>query len=228
MRKKQLPKRAEELMATALALFARQDVTSVTIKDIARGLGVNTALIYYYFDSKEDLFRATLQYCIDKAIATFRRLEQEHSDPVKMIAAWFDTHTEMTPEIRQLVKIMLDFKTSGSNTRITDAAIREFYEQERQILSSRIWLGVEKGIFRRMTMRQAAHAADIASTHLDGIMVRSLIHPSFDVPTAIQDLEQIFWSYLGYHAPRNNGKRRGANGARRARLPRMRAERVLS
>jgi AcrR family transcriptional regulator len=228
MRKKQLPKRAEELMATALALFARQDVTSVTIKDIARGLGVNTALIYYYFDSKEDLFRATLEYCIDKAIATFRRLEQEHSDPVKMIAAWFDTHTEMTPEIRQLVKIMLDFKTSGSNTRITDAAIREFYEQERQILSSRIWLGVEKGIFRRMTMRQAAHAADIASTHLDGIMVRSLIHPSFDVPTAIQDLEQIFWSYLGYHAPRNNGKRRGANGARRARLPRMRAERVLS
>lgn len=225
MRKKQLPKRAEELMATALALFARQDVTTVTIKDIARGLGVNTALIYYYFDSKEDLFRATLEYCIDKAITTFRRLEQKHSDPVKMIAAWFDTHTEMAPEIRQLVKIMLDFKTSGSNTRITDAAIHEFYEQERQILSSRIWLGVEKGIFRRMTMRQAAHAADIASTHLDGIMVRSLIHPSFDVPTAIQDLEQIFWSYLGYHAPRNNGKRRGANGARRARPPRMRAER---
>lgn len=212
MKKKELPKRAEELMATALALFARQDVTTVTIKDIARGLGVNTALIYYYFDSKEDLFRATLEHCIDKAIATFQRLEREHSDPVKMIAAWFATHTEMAPEIRQLVKIMLDVKTSGSKTKIMDTAIREFYEQERQILSSRIWLGVEKGVFRKMAMRDAVHAAEIASTHLDGIMVRSLIHPSFDVPQAIQDLERIFWGYLNYVPPRGNGKRRGANG----------------
>jgi TetR/AcrR family transcriptional regulator, upper aerobic nicotinate degradation pathway regulator len=209
-RPSKVPKRAEELVATALNLFARQDVTSVTIKDIASGLGVNTALIYYYFDSKDDLFRATLKYCIDKTMATFRRLEEKHSEPVKMISAWFATHAEMSTEIRQLVKILLDYKTSGTQTKITDAAVRDFYEQESKILSSRIWLGVEKGIFQKITMRQAVHAAQIASTHLDGIMVRSLIHEKFDIAAAIQDLERIFWSYLGYSPARANGKRRNA------------------
>ena len=76
-------------MAAALELFARHDYSSVTIKDIARSLGVNTALIYYYFDSKEDLFRATLEYFILKALETFRGLERANEDPVKMLSAWF-------------------------------------------------------------------------------------------------------------------------------------------
>ena len=47
--------RSEEMMAAALDLFARHDVSSVTIKDIAKALRINTALIYYYFDSKAQL-----------------------------------------------------------------------------------------------------------------------------------------------------------------------------
>ncbi|MFZ1071180.1 MAG: helix-turn-helix domain-containing protein, partial [Methyloceanibacter sp.] len=49
----------DKFLTASLDLFAERNFASVTIKDIAKALNVNTALIYYYFDSKTDLFRAT-------------------------------------------------------------------------------------------------------------------------------------------------------------------------
>src|SRR5215472_15196116 len=50
---------ARKLMSVALELFARRGFSSVTIKDIAKSANVNSALLYYYFDSKEDLFKSS-------------------------------------------------------------------------------------------------------------------------------------------------------------------------
>jgi DNA-binding transcriptional regulator YbjK len=77
--------RREELAAVALDLFAERNFAAVTIKDIASALGVNTALIYYYFDSKEDLFRAAIEsaLCADPQIREdqprLQGIENEHS-----------------------------------------------------------------------------------------------------------------------------------------------------
>lgn len=66
--------RADELMWAALDLFAERDFASVTIKDIAHAIGVNTALIYYYFESKEDLFRATVENAVVRALDNYKTL----------------------------------------------------------------------------------------------------------------------------------------------------------
>jgi len=192
--------RPEEMMAAALDLFARRDVTSVTIKDIARALGVNPALIYYYFDSKDDLFRACLRYCIERTVGNFRRIEGRHDDPVKMIGAWFETHAQMHAEIRQLVKVMLDYATSGTRTKGTDAVVEDFYRQESHILTDSIRLGIKRGVFLAVNVRQAAL---FASTQLDGIMVRSMIQKDLDVAAAIRTLERVFLGHLGYNAGGN-------------------------
>jgi AcrR family transcriptional regulator len=193
-------------MATALGLFARQDYASVTIKDIAQGLKVNTALIYYYFPSKDDLFRATLEYCIGKALQTFERLEERHPDPVAMISAWLSTQARLAPEIRQLLKIMLDYSTAGVPSRIADAAIRRFYDAEIKILTTGMRLGIRQGVFKPVNVKRAAQ---IASTQLDGIMARSMIHKQFDVKAAIADLQHLLWDHLGYTGRRG----RRANGS---------------
>ena len=181
------------MMMAALELFARRDVASVTIKDIARALKVNTALIYYYFDSKDDLFRACLRYCIDRTQENFRRLEGRHDDPVKLISAWFETHAQMYGQIRQLVKVMLDYVASGTRTRGTDVVVEEFYEHETRLLADSIRLGIKLGVFAPVDVRQAAL---FASTQLDGIMVRSFIQKQIDVPAAIRTLEKVFFRYL--------------------------------
>lgn len=208
--------RTEEMLVAALELFARRDVTSVTIKDIARALKVNTALIYYYFDSKDDLFRACLKYCIERAVGNFRRLEGRHDDPVRMIGAWFQTHAQMYAEIRQLVKVMLDYVTSGSRTKSTDAVVEGFYQQESRILTGSIRLGIRQGVFAQVNVRQAAL---FVSTQLDGVMVRSMIQHDFDVPAAIRKLEQVLFGHLGCDALDAVTARRTRRGLRLSSQP---------
>ena len=186
--------RTEEMMGVALGLFARHGVSAVTIVDIAQALGVNTALIYYYFDSKEDLFHACLRHCIERTVGSFGRLDGMHDEPVKMITTWFQTNARMHVEIRQLVKVMLDYSTQGARTDASDAQVREFYGQEGRILAGSIREGIRQGVFAPVNVRQAAL---FVSTHLDGIMLRSMIQSDMDVAAAIRVLQRIFFDHLG-------------------------------
>jgi AcrR family transcriptional regulator len=192
---RELPARAEELLTVALDLFSQRGFAAVTIKDIASAIGVNTALIYYYFESKEDLFRATVQDATVKALDNYRRLRERHSDPVDLIGDWFDNNLELSEPIRKLVKIMLDYANSGMQIALVDGLIKEFYAEECSILSGSIRRGIELGVFRAVDPERAAL---LASTHLDGIMVASMIRADFDLTAAMSDLKRVFWEHLGY------------------------------
>src|ERR1041384_3021557 len=73
--------RVDKFLSVSLDLFAESNFASVTIKDIAKALGVNTALIYYYFDSKTDLFRATIEYAVGGALAKRSALDDKRRAP---------------------------------------------------------------------------------------------------------------------------------------------------
>src|SRR5215472_4711988 len=103
---------ARKLMHVALELFARRGFSSVTIKDIAKAANINSALLYYYFDSKEDLFKSSIEHAILRALENYARLKQKHTDPVDLINDWFENNVEMASSFRKLVKIMLDYSNS--------------------------------------------------------------------------------------------------------------------
>jgi len=192
---KRLAPNAERLMAVALELFSLRDFASVSIKEIARAAGVNTALIYYYFDSKEGLFRATLENAVSQALANYRRLNERHSDPVDLIGDWFDTQLELKNPIRQMLKIMIDYSSTRTQADVIDRVIQQFYNEEVQILASSVRRGIQMGIFRPVDPERAAH---LASTYLDGIFVRSVIHKDLQIGAAIDELKDFFWGYLGH------------------------------
>jgi TetR/AcrR family transcriptional regulator len=51
---------AEAILDAAEPLFGSQGFAATTIKQIGKAAGLNPALIYYYFGSKEELYRALL------------------------------------------------------------------------------------------------------------------------------------------------------------------------
>ena len=188
-------RRAKELTATALNLFAERDFASVTIKDIANECGVNTALIYYYFANKEDLFRATIQNAISDALENYTSLRNRHTNPVDLISDWFDTNLKLSVPIRKLVKIMLDYSGSRMNISSIDQQVKDFYYIEHSILSSSIRQGIDQGIFNAV---EHDRLALFVSTHLDGIMVASMIRKDFSISEAMTDLREILWLHLGH------------------------------
>src|SRR5687767_14077990 len=52
---------AEAILDAAEPLFAAQGFAATTIKQIGAAAGVNPALLYYYFGSKEELYRQLLR-----------------------------------------------------------------------------------------------------------------------------------------------------------------------
>ena len=52
---------ARRIVATAEEIFAEQGLAGARMDEIARAAKVNKALLYYYFRSKEELYRFVLQ-----------------------------------------------------------------------------------------------------------------------------------------------------------------------
>src|ERR1700760_1559136 len=50
------------ILKAALAEFASQGIAGARTDAIARAAGVNKALLYYYYEDKEGLYRATLEH----------------------------------------------------------------------------------------------------------------------------------------------------------------------
>lgn len=192
--------RVDKFLATALNLFAERNFASVTIKDIAKALNVNTALLYYYFDSKMDLFRATIERSVAHAFEHVRSVVDHNEDPAKVISAWLENHVNKYAEIHRFVKIALDFRSAHECDPETARAIERFYDEERKLLSKVVREGIKRGLF---TPVDPNRMAQFISTHLDGCMVRSVITPDFDLEGAVDDLHRRVLEILGY-----TGKRR--------------------
>lgn len=190
--------RAEALMSAALDLFAERNFASVTIKDIANVAGVNTALIYYYFNNKTDLFQKTIENAVANAFAGIERVADDPDDPddpATLITSWLDNHLSLYDPIHKLVKVSLDYKGAPDKVAAIDEAIQYFYDHERELLSGAIRAGVEQGIFKPVDPDKIAQ---YISTYLDGAMVRAVILPDFDLAGAVGDLRETTWELLGY------------------------------
>lgn len=181
------------LQDMALDLFSRRGFHAVTIKDIAAATGLNAALIYYYFGSKEELFQQTVQIAIDRAFEQFEALAQGHTAPDEIIRDWIETHIKQRELIRKLVQISLDYSKMENRAPETDAAIRQFYDRERAVLSGAIRAGIRQKLFRKVDPDQMA---EFISTFLDGAMVRSLIFDDFNSSKAIRGLQNFIISHL--------------------------------
>ena len=52
----------KELLNKSFELFAEKGYSSVTMREIASGIGVSTGTLYHYFPSKESLFEQLIEY----------------------------------------------------------------------------------------------------------------------------------------------------------------------
>jgi AcrR family transcriptional regulator len=199
------PSQADRLKMVALDLFSKRDFASVTIKDIAKSARLNSALIYYYFRDKEDLFKASIEYAIRLALENYAHLKGRHTNPVDLINDWFDNNLEIAGALRKLLKIMLDYSNSIDRLPSVDALIKRFYKEETSILSSGVRRGIAIGIFSGV---DPDRAAKFASVHLDGIFVASIIRANFDIRAAMDSFRGLFWNHVRYGGRADIGSRR--------------------
>ncbi|MBS1168333.1 MAG: TetR family transcriptional regulator [Proteobacteria bacterium] len=184
---------ADALRQIALDLFASQNYSTVTVKDISSSTGVNASLIYYYFGSKEALFLSAVNAAVERAFEQFNAVSQRGDSPEDIISAWIEVHIVQFIMLQKLAKISLDYACTSSRKAHIDKAIRKFYDKESAVLGRAIRQGITRGIFREVDPMEMA---TFISTFLDGVLFRNVMFPTFDYTAAIGSMRSIVLEHL--------------------------------
>lgn len=75
-----------KIIETALELFSQRGYDGVSVRDIARAVGVRESSLYNHFESKRAIFDGIVDYCLEKSEGYFRQsaLPFESGDDVSV------------------------------------------------------------------------------------------------------------------------------------------------
>lgn len=82
------------ILGEASSQFAAQGYNAVSMRDIAKQLGMTPANLYHHFKDKEDLVRSSLAYVFEGKMRMLDDIVARHDDPLErleMVITWFST-----------------------------------------------------------------------------------------------------------------------------------------
>jgi AcrR family transcriptional regulator len=129
----------------AVDLFARRGYEAVTTRQIAAAVGVQSAALYRYFPTKEDLLFDLMRRHMEALIASWDVVRPADADPVARLSAFVDNHIRFHVERRHSTHVSNMELRSLSPAKLTAILrLRTAYEKElRAILRD----GAESGAF---------------------------------------------------------------------------------
>lgn len=90
--------RREEIIAAAGRVFLEKGYRATSFKDIAEGIGKDRASLYYYFESKQDLFRVATGAAVARNVKAAERVARGPGTPAekitRVVANLLESYTE--------------------------------------------------------------------------------------------------------------------------------------
>ena len=102
-----------KLLAAAIEVFGETGFVSARVDEIARRAGVNKALLYYYFGSKDALYAAVISGVADQALAVLDRNLTPKLSPEDRVRAFANSIAEVARKNPSFPPLMLREIASG-------------------------------------------------------------------------------------------------------------------
>jgi AcrR family transcriptional regulator len=132
--------------------FARMGLAGARIQSIAREAGVNVALLYYYFETKERLYAAVLEQVFsnwaDRVTPALERRGNPRQKVMAYVEAYFDFIAEAPHRPRLVQQEMMQLGTSGFGK--LQGMARKHVRPVHQALSLLLQEGHAAGEFRKV------------------------------------------------------------------------------
>lgn len=135
------------LLEIAAGLFAQKGYAGVSIREIALAAGVNSALISYYFNGKQGLYRATLETELSLVHDMMDRLKQSNPDPCTFLRGYAVGLAELHIERPSLLRLISAELTNP--TECFETVVRPRIRKIAEDITGAIAQGMEAGIFRK-------------------------------------------------------------------------------
>ena len=121
----------ERLLDTAAGLFAKQGYAGVSMRDIARAVGVTQAAIYHHFSNKDALYIAAISYLFEQHTLGISEQMAAIDDPAKRLELLISTMLNIMEEDPRFRRIYMRELLEGDERKlaaIAENAFTAFYE----------------------------------------------------------------------------------------------------
>ncbi len=160
-------RRRQELLDHAARLFASQGYHPTSVTDVVDGLGVGKGVFYWYFASKEELFRQILADAQRDLRRTQRQAISDEPDPVRRIEAGIRASVAWLDANRHLF-VLLEFARTEERFA---PLVRQGEEQAVADTLPHVKAGVAAGMIRREDPLVLAHGILGVSDRLARVLV---------------------------------------------------------
>ncbi|MFQ5340233.1 MAG: TetR/AcrR family transcriptional regulator [Anaerolineae bacterium] len=166
--------RRQQILEAAWRRFAQYGYENTTMDQIAELLPFSKALVYYYFDSKRDVFLALLREWADGVVARWSELVSAEQPPDAKLRTCIEFAVEILTEDPDLPRVEMEFWGQVHRETVVTETFREIYATLRAELAGILREGVEEGLFRPVDPE--ALAAFIVGAY-DGLALQAVADP---------------------------------------------------
>jgi len=172
------PDRKKQLLEMAMKLFSDQGFDGTTTREIAEAAGVNEALIFRHFRTKEDLFWAVLSDRVERRGRNrrIRELAKSEGDFREVLVAIAETLLDRTDDDAAVTRLL--FYSALRNRELSHRFFRTYGQEKFETLADHIRVGIAAGRLR------AVNPAIAARSFLGMIVYHYLVEEVFGVPHA--------------------------------------------
>jgi AcrR family transcriptional regulator len=143
--------RTDSVLDAAVELFSETSYEDAPVEAIARRAGVSVATVYALFDSKRDIYKATIARAHDRFFTEIRASVAETRGPLEQLRAIIRYHLEsFSGNARSFRAFARSANVAGMELkneveREATTGKREFFEMVVDICAR----GIDEGVFRR-------------------------------------------------------------------------------
>lgn len=150
--------RPQEITDAALEAFSEKGYAATRVTDVARKAGVSKGLLYLYFKTKEDLFKAVIRSFISPRIESLRaEIESTELSAEEYLRGPFLEFARQIPKSPARVLVRLMIAEGAKHPDLTNWYQENVVSHGLAALRSLIERGVREGQFKPSALQEFPH-----------------------------------------------------------------------
>ena len=138
-------KTGERILLAAKSLFERRGLNKTTVDDIAQSVDMKKSSLYYYFSSKEEIFRAVLMMEVAGFRSQIERILEIEESPARMLRSYIVSRMGF---IKDMANAYTAFKEEYRSNYVFIENIREEIDRhEVETVEQILRLGIARNEF---------------------------------------------------------------------------------
>jgi AcrR family transcriptional regulator len=163
--------RRRQLLEAALAVFAERGYHATRVSDIAARAGVSQGTVYWYFNSKGDLYQAAFMHYLDVMTEPLSKLAaRQDLSPQARLMAIAEASLNMLDEGAGLLMLSFQAMSTPETAKLLTAGFRDAYRR---------WIEMCTPLFQAIGDPDPRTAAQLFIGVLDALMFQYILDPTF-------------------------------------------------